>query len=234
MNYAKTILILLLSLTGLHSGIAQDFQKTMTRCIDHILNTQNLSIYVQVRAMDPIQGAALENTTIHIHHRPDLLYSKMMGRESFFDLSEAMAYMIDPQTRVASISRLEGSHQSLRQSMQQMFGITEDLPPDVQIEQERKDNLDVFRIIHQGKVSCEYTVDVASESLISAVVYPDRKYTIEQKSVQPYIRFDYTYVCEKLNVSHEHYFMKNADIWTLKPHLADYKFIDATSIPFTD
>jgi len=229
MNLLKNVFGAVILLLYCNPVISQDFESVMNGCVDKIINTKNLSLSIDVKAIDSKNKSVLQQTTFNLYKDDNILYSEAMGRKTYFDLVRSLVFGVDQESKLATISKLEGDLSSLSTSLSSMLGINSEWDESFNVNASMKGKLMNFAVFFEETLIREIVIDSESNELIEATIYQTEEFNINGNRTLPMLKFKYSYSIDELDISPMEYFSYADNVWTLKKHIGQYKLVNTTT-----
>jgi len=208
---------------------SQDFQSVMSDCVDKIINTKNLSLAIDVKAIDSKNKSVLQHTTFNLYKDDKVLYSEAMGRKTYFDLVRSLVFGVDQESKLATISKLDGDLKTMKSSLTSMLGVNSDFNSSFDIKTSNNEKLMTFSVFFEGSLIREFVIDTQSNEIKEATIYQSEEFIVNGTRTLPLLKFKYSYSIDELDISPLTYFSYADNAWKLKKNIAQYKFVNATT-----
>ena len=229
MNLYKFIIGAVLILSCCNPIASQDFQSVINDCVDKIINTSNLALKIDVSAIDSKNQKVLQRSSFNLYKDEKVLYSEGMGRKTYFDLGRNLVFGVDHNSRLATISKLEGDIGSIKASLSSMLGVNSELEDSFKVKTSEKEGLMTFSVFYNESLIREFVIDVESNEFTEATLYQTKAFDIDGNQTLPLLKFKYDYSIDDLDISPFQYFTYADNIWKLKNQIDQYKLVDTTN-----
>lgn len=229
MNLFKYVLGAVICLMCCNPIASQEFQSVINGCVDKIINTSNLSLKIDVKAIDSKSQNVLQESTFKLYKDDKVLYSEAMGRKTYFDLTRNLVFGIDRESKLATISKLEGDLSMMKTALSSMLGVNSELEESFNVNTTTKGSLMTFLVYYEESLIREFVIDTESNELKEAIIYQTKEFNVDGNQTLPMLKFKYDYSIDKLDISPLQYFSFADNSWKLKKQIGQYKLVNTTT-----